>query len=85
MAVHRGGTDTETPAALCTCKKSSIVHNSFFIYERFTYERWIMNSFYERYFVHKFCYVLPLLRLHGAEHDGCSPLWCHVSSGQQVF
>ena len=44
-----------------------------------------MNSFYERFFVHRFCYVLPLLRLHGAEDDGCSAQWCHQSSGQQVF
>ena len=39
-----------------------------------------MNSFYERFFVHTFCYVLPLLRLHGAEHDACSAHWCHQSS-----
>ena len=44
-----------------------------------------MNSFCERFFVHRFCYVLPSLRLHGAEHDACSAQWCHQSSGQQVF
>ena len=55
--------------------KSSIVHNSFFIYERFIYEPLIMNSFYERFFVHRFCYVLPLLRLRGAQHDACWAQW----------
>ena len=44
-----------------------------------------MNSFYERFFVHRFCYVLPSLPLDGAEHDACSAQWCHQSSGQQVF
>ena len=38
-----------------------------------------MNSFYE-HFVHRFCYVLPSLRLHGAEYDACSAQWCHQSS-----
>ena len=44
-----------------------------------------MNNFYESFFVHVFCYVLPFLRLHGAEHDACSAEWCHQSSGQQVI
>ena len=44
-----------------------------------------MNSFYERFFVHRFCYVLPFLRLDEAEHDAWSAQWCLQSSGQQVF
>ena len=44
-----------------------------------------MNSVHERFFVHTFCNVLPLLRLHGAKHDCCPAQWYHPSSGQQVF
>ena len=72
-------------SAIGTCMKSSIVHNPFFINERFIYEPCIMNSFFERFFVQRFCYVLPLRRPHGVEHDACSAQWCHQSSGQQVF
>ena len=39
-----------------------------------------MNSFYERFFGHRFCYVLPSLRLHGAEYDAGSAEWCRQSS-----
>ena len=60
-----------------TCMKSCIVHNSFLIYQQF--------SFNERFAGHRFCYVLPSLRLHGSEHDACPAQWCHQSSGQQVF
>ena len=66
--------------ALGTWMKSSIVLNSFFINERFINEPSNINSFYERFFVHGFCYVLPLLHLHGAKRD-CWPQWCHQSAG----
>ena len=43
-----------------------------------------MNSFCERFLAHSFCYVLPLLRHYGAEHDACSAQWCHHSYEEQV-
>ena len=42
-----------------------------------------MNTFYECFSVCNFCYVLPLLRLHGGKHDGCSAEWCHQSSSSK--